>query len=78
MYSKMIAANLLAIALTASSIHAFTFSSINTNRVCHVGIPLCAVDPTQALEDYMVKALEEKLKAVKSIEDKKNEEIGVS
>ena len=73
----MITANLLAIALTASSIHAFTSSSINTNRVCKVDILLCAVDPTQALEDYMSKAHEEKLKAVKSVEDKKNEEIGV-
>jgi hypothetical protein len=76
----MVAANLLAtVALTASSAHAFTSSSINTNRVCHhVDIPLYAVDPTQALEDYLSKAHEEKLKAVKSVEDKKNEEIGVS
>jgi len=74
----MIAANLLAIALTASSIHAFTSSSITTSRICNVGIPLCAVDPTQALEDYMSKAHLEKLNAVKSVEDKKNEEIGVS
>ena len=36
------------------------------------------VDDAQVLSDYMAKSHEEKLRAIKEVEDKKNSEIAVS
>ena len=79
---------LAAIALAAAPANAFT--SVNNHVFNSVGVggvpaaavvgPLYATDDAsaQALSDYMVKSHDEKLKAVKTVEDTKNSEIEVS
>lgn len=71
---------LAAIALAASSspyVNAFVTTGSNNG----MGRPLCAAATddasAQALSDYMAKSHEEKLRAVKDVEDKKNAEIEV-
>ena len=60
----------------------FTLGNIN-NGGYNIGNsgPLCAATDdasAQALSDYMAKSHEEKLKAVRDVEDKKNSQIQVS
>jgi len=82
----MVSASLLAaIALAAAPANAFTsvnnrvFNSVGVGGVPAAAVvgPLYATDDAsaQALSDYMVKSHDEKLKAVKTVEDTKNSEI---
>jgi len=62
------------IAFHAAQVSAFAPSSAGSS--CRSIGRLC--NDAQALSDYMAKSHEEKLRAVKDIEDKKNSEIAVS
>jgi hypothetical protein len=65
------------IAFHAAQVSAFAPSSAGSS--CRSIGSLCLADgDAQALSDYMAKSHEEKLRAVKDIEDKKNSEIAVS
>ena len=64
------------IAFHAAQVSAFAPSSAGSS--CRSIGRLCMADDAQSLSDYMAKSHEEKLRAVKDIEDKKNSEIAVS
>jgi len=78
----MVSASLLtAIALAASPAHAFTSVASASTRINNNAAagPLYVTDDASAaaLSDYMAKSHEEKLKAVKTVEEAKNSEIKV-
>ena len=68
----------LAATTAAPAANAFSSSSVGSKPRRGLG-PLYATDDAsaQALSDYMAKSHEEKLRAVKDVEDKKNSEIEV-
>ena len=79
----MVSSHLLAITLAvAVPIHAFT--STSSSSIGHAGRGSYQLGATtddasaRALSDYMSKSHEEKLRAIKAVEDKKNAEIEVS
>jgi len=61
--------------LAAQEAHAFAPSAGSIDRALG---GLHMVDDAQVLSDYMAKSHEEKLRAIKEVEDKKNSEIAVS
>ena len=80
----MPASHLLAagIALLPASTNAFSSSLLAHQGYASGGVPvvgpLYAMDSAQALSEYMAKSHEDKLKAIKAVEDSKNLEIEVS
>ena len=80
-FLTMVSSHLLAITLAvAVPIHAFTSTS-SSCAGCRGYYQLGATADdasAQALSDYMAKSHEEKLRAIKAVEDKKNAEIEVS
>lgn len=79
MVSSTTLAAAIALAASSSTGNAFTSSTLvairNNHAAVAVGRPLYA--SSADLSDYMAKSHEEKLRAVKDIEDKKNAEIKV-
>lgn len=65
---------LLTTLLAAQEANAFAPSAGSTRAIGGLGMAADA----QALSDYMAKSHEEKLRAIKEVEDKKNTEIAVS
>ena len=61
--------------LAAQEANAFAPSAGSNNKA--IG-GLRMVDDAQVLSDYMAKSHEEKLRAIKEVEDKKNAQIAVS
>ena len=75
------ATQIAALALAATSIHTTeAFTTCRGNAIGQQSTPLGMSSDdasAQALSDYMAKSHEEKLKAIKDVEDKKNSEIDV-